>query len=141
MVLHDSLARVSERQPTLPSRTLVLCFRFAGAGGTWLGGTLRCILHRPDDPMIFCRDLLDCSVEARGGAAAPYDPACAPRLLKVCCFTLTVEFQYFTSERKMCDNSNFPSRLYFARKQGKYSISLSGMSCSNRKTTMFQDMK
>ena len=43
----------------------------------------RVILHRPDDPMVFCRDLLERNIEERGGNSTPFDPACAPRLLKV----------------------------------------------------------
>lgn len=43
----------------------------------------RCILHRPDDPMAFCRDLLDKNIEEREGKTATYDPGCPPQLLKV----------------------------------------------------------
>ena len=43
----------------------------------------RVILHRPDDPMVFCRDLLETNIEERGGKNIPFDPACAPHLLKV----------------------------------------------------------
>ncbi|CAM9178830.1 unnamed protein product [Scytosiphon promiscuus] len=48
----------------------------------WL--TARCILHRPDDPMAFCRDLLARNIEERAGKPPAYDPSCAPRLLKAC---------------------------------------------------------
>lgn len=34
--------------------------------------------------MVFCRDLLETNIEERGGRTIPFDPACAPRLLKVC---------------------------------------------------------
>ncbi|CAM9635261.1 unnamed protein product, partial [Ectocarpus sp. 12 AP-2014] len=48
----------------------------------WL--TARSILHRPDDPMVFCRDLLERSIGERDGKTAAYDPTCPGRLLKEC---------------------------------------------------------
>ncbi|CAM9142488.1 unnamed protein product [Laminaria digitata] len=48
----------------------------------WL--TARVILHRPDDPMVFCLDLLERNIGERGGKSAPFDPACGTRLLKGC---------------------------------------------------------
>lgn len=54
------------------------------ASGGYLMAPARCILHRPEDPVAFCRDLLNVNIDARGGIAVPYDPSCAPRLLKVC---------------------------------------------------------
>ena len=56
----------------------------------------RCILHRPDDPMSFCRDLLDKNIGERDGKTVAYDPACPPRLLKVIACASQFCFARFT---------------------------------------------
>ncbi|CAM9295359.1 unnamed protein product [Choristocarpus tenellus] len=48
----------------------------------WL--TARCILHRPEDPMVFCRDLLTEKIEMNGGNGAAYDPSSISKYLKEC---------------------------------------------------------
>ncbi|CAM9437536.1 unnamed protein product, partial [Discosporangium mesarthrocarpum] len=46
----------------------------------WL--TARCILHRPEDPMVFCRNLLSEKIEQNGGEGTPYDPSAISKSLK-----------------------------------------------------------
>lgn len=46
----------------------------------WL--TAEAILNRPDDPMVFCRNLLDLKIDSRGGV--PYSPEQPTEYLKSC---------------------------------------------------------
>ncbi|CAN0014591.1 unnamed protein product, partial [Phaeothamnion confervicola] len=48
----------------------------------WL--TARCILHRPEDPLAFCGELIGEKLAGRGAAAGVFDPAAANAYLKAC---------------------------------------------------------